>query len=149
MNELLPTTDFESMKKLETVKVFRSSARPNKTTYESGFHAGTKQQALIRADYMVNDEGSHMRYYLYELEIKLGRVWPMLETDDGSNHGGDYYRDIAKDFDTVIYKNTGEGNIKNHNLSIVVLNPDNVIKSKMIKALTSGYLTSIQDELYS
>jgi len=149
MDTLLPNTSFESIQKLDKIKVYRSSARMNKTSYESGIHVGSKQQALIRADYMINDEGSHMRYYLYELEIKLDRIWPMLETDDGQNHGNEYYSDISKDYDIVIYKNTGEGNIKNHNLSIVVLNPDIIISSKVVKTLTGSYLDSIQDELYS
>ena len=149
MNELLPNTSFESIQNLDKIKVYRSSARMNKTSYNSGIHAGTKQQALIRADYMINDEGSHSRYYLYELEIKLDRVWPILETDDGQNHGNDYYKDISKDYDIVIYKNTGEGNIKNHNLSIVVLNSNVITSNKVVKTLTGGYLDSIQDELYS
>jgi hypothetical protein len=149
MNELLPNTSFESIKKLDKIKVYRSSARMNKTNYDSGVHVGSKQQALIRADYMVNDEGSHNRYYLYELEIKLSRIWPMVEEDNGDDHGNDYYSDIAKDFDIVVYKNTGEGSIKNHNLSIVILNPDNILSSKRVKTLTGAYLDSIQDELYN
>lgn len=121
----------------------------NKTSYDSGVHVGSKQQALIRADYMVNDEGSHMRYYLYELELKLSRIWPMVEKDKGDNHGNDYYNDIAKDFDIVVYKNTGEGNIENNNLSLIILNPDNIIYSKRVKTLNCSYLDSIQNELYS
>jgi hypothetical protein len=148
MNELLHTTDFESIKKLDTIKVYRSSARPSKTSYESGVHAGSKKQALIRADYMVNDEGKYMRYYLYELEVKLGKVWPMLEGDNGTDHGNDFYKDIMGEYDTVIYKNTGEGNIKDNNLSIVCLNPHNIISSRMVKTLTGTYLDSIQNELY-
>jgi len=53
--ELLPNSKFQDMQNTKTIKVYRSSARPNKNDYVSGSHAGTKQQALIRADYMIND----------------------------------------------------------------------------------------------
>ncbi|NBO22241.1 hypothetical protein EBU94_02715 [bacterium] len=149
IQELLPNTNLFDLKNSKKIKVYRSCARPDKTTYNSGFHAGTLQQALIRADYFLNDEETHDEYYLYELEIVLGRIYPQLEIDKGENHGSDYYAKIFKDYDTVIYKNTGEGNIENENLSIVVLNPQNVVSSKKVKTLTKEYLSSIQDRLYS
>lgn len=148
INELLPTTTFESLKRLDKIKVYRASARKNKTTYNPGDHAGTEQQALIRADYMVNDEERYDQYYLYELEIKLSRIYPVLESENGQDHGNDHYKHLVKDYDLVIYKNMGEGNIKNPNLSIIILNPRIIISSKFVKTLTSDYLTSIQDELY-
>lgn len=146
--ELLPSTTFQSLKVQEKIKAYRSSARPSKTSYESGSHAGTLQQALIRADYFLNDEESHDKYYLYELEIKLGRIYPKLESDSGENHGNSYYQNLAKDYDTIIYKNTGEGDIQNENLSLIILNPNNIISSKLIKTLTREYLLSLQKELY-
>jgi hypothetical protein len=148
MQELTSKTDFETVLTLSKIKVYRSSANMNKQSYRVGSHVGTKQQALIRADYMVNDEGTYYRYYLYELNIDLGKIWPMLEPDDGINHDDGYFSEIAEKFDTVIYKNTGEGDIKNNNLSIVILNPKNITSSKMVKQLNCNYLSSIQDELY-
>lgn len=145
---LTPDTDFPTLQTQETIKVYRSSSRPDKTTYESGSHVGTLQQALIRADYFLNDEESHDKYYLYELEIRLGRIYPKLESDSGENHGNSYYQNLAKDYDTVVYKNTGEGDIKRENLSLIVLNPNNVISSKPIKTLTKEHLLSLQKELY-
>ena len=59
MQELTRKTDFETLVTLDKIKVYRSSAKMDKNTYTSGSHFGTKQQALIRADYMVNDEGLH------------------------------------------------------------------------------------------
>jgi len=149
MQELTCKTDFETLVTLGKIKVYRSSAKLNKTIYNSGSHFGTKQQALIRADYMVNDEGSHYRYYLYEITLKLGKIWPMLEEDDGYNHGSDYFSEIAEKYDTVIYKNIGEGNKSDNNLSIVSLNPKNITSSKMIKKLSCTYLSSVQNELYT
>lgn len=149
MIELINTTDFETVINQSEIKVYRSSAKFDKDKYVSGSHVGSKQQALIRADYMVNDECSHYRYYLYEMVLKLGKVWPMLEYDDGLNHGNDFFSEIADKYDTVIYKNSGEGNKNDNNLSLVVLNPQNIKYNKMIKQLTKNYLMSIQDELYS
>ena len=145
--ELLPTTAFEDLENCEYLKVYRSSARPNKNDYVSGSHAGTKQQALIRADYMINDEGKYDQYYLYELLVKVGNIYPSLLPDDGSDHGYDYVKDLGQ-YDLAFYKNTGEGDIRNNNLSIIIINPDIVIKSKMIEKIDGDYLTSIQNELY-
>ena len=146
--ELLPDTKFSDLKKQEKIKAYRSSARPNKTTYESGSHAGTLQQALIRADYFLNDEESHDQYYLYELEINLGRIYPKLESDSGENHGNSYYQNLAKDYDTIVYKNTGEGDIQNENLSLIILNPSNIVTSKLVKVLSKEQLLSLQKTLY-
>lgn len=145
---LTPDMDFATLQSQQKIKVYRSSARPNKTTYESGSHVGTLQQALIRADYFLNDEESHDKYYLYELEIRLGRIYPKLESDSGENHGNSYYADLKKDYDTIVYKNTGEGDIKNENLSLIILNPNNIVSSKVIKVLNKEDLLSQQKELY-
>lgn len=145
--ELLPNTKFEEVLNLENLKVYRSSAKPDKTTYESGSHAGTKQQALIRADYMINDEEKYDEYYLYELLVNLGNVYPKLLPDDGSDHGYGFVKDL-KNYDTAFYKNTGEGDIKNENLSIIIINPKSIVSSEMTGVITKEYLTSIQNELY-
>ena len=67
IQELSPNSKLKDVVGTHYLKVYRSSARPNKNDYVSGSHAGTKQQALIRADYMINDEGKYDKYYLYEL----------------------------------------------------------------------------------
>jgi len=113
----------------------------------SGSHAGTKQQALIRADYMINDEGKYDTYYLYELIVSLGNIYPELLPDDGSDHGYDYVKDLGN-YDIAFYKNTGEGDARNENLSIIIIDPKIVQSSKIIQTLTGDYLTSIQNELY-
>lgn len=147
IQELSPHTTFSDAAKLEYIKVYRSSARASKADYDSGSHCGTRQQALIRADYMINDEGKYDTYYLYELIIKTGAVYPKLLPDDGSDHGYGYVKDLG-DYDVAFYKNTGEGDIKNENLSIIIINPAAVIKSNMIQTLDGEYLSSIQNELY-
>jgi hypothetical protein len=147
IQELTPHTKFSDAKGMEYLKVYRSSARPNKHDYTEGSHAGTLQQALIRADYMINDEEKYDEYYLYELIIRLGRIYPSLLKDDGSNHGYDYISDM-KDYDTAFYKNTGEGDIRNENLSIIIINPDSITSSKMSSVLTKEYLLSKQNMLY-
>lgn len=145
--ELSPDTKFEDVQNYRIVKVYRSSARPNKNDYVSGSHAGTKQQALIRADYMINDEGKYDLYYLYELIVDLGKIYPTLLQDDGSDHGYDYVKDFGG-YDMAFYKNTGEGDIRNENLSIIIINPSIVKSSKIIQQVDGDYLMSIQNELY-
>lgn len=147
IQELAPNTSLRDVEGIEYIKVFRSSARPSKADYASGSHCGTKQQALIRADYMINDEGRYNEYYLYELVIKLGNIYPELLPDDGSDHGYDFTKDM-QGYDVAFYKNTGEGDIRNENLSMIIINPAIVVKSKMIQTLDGEYLSSIQNELY-
>jgi hypothetical protein len=145
--ELTANTKFKDIEGVEYLKVFRSSARGDKRDYVSGSHCGTRQQALIRADYMINDEGKYDTYYLYELIIRTGDVYPKLLPDDGSDHGYGYVKDLG-DYDVAFYKNTGEGDIRNENLSVIIINPDVVVQSKMIQTLDGEYLSSIQNELY-
>ena len=78
VQELTPNTKLKDIINLPYLKVYRSSARPNKNDYTSGSHAGTEQQALIRADYMVNDEEKFEKYYLYELIVRIQKVCPQL-----------------------------------------------------------------------
>lgn len=147
IQELTPNTTLPDATKVEYLRVYRSSARSNKTDYESGSHCGTRQQALIRADYMINDEGKYDTYYLYEMIVKLGRIYPELLPDDGSDHGYGYVKGL-EEYDVAFYKNTGEGDIKNENLSLIIINPSMVVKSNMIQPLNGDYLLSIQNELY-
>lgn len=147
IQELTPNTKLKDIINLSYIKVFRSSARPNKNDYTSGSHAGTWQQAMIRADYMINDEEKYEKYYLYELILRLGNIYPKLLPDDGSDHGYDYVNDLGN-YDIAFYKNTGEGDIRNENLSVIIINPDIVAQSKMVEEIDGEYLTSIQNELY-
>ena len=145
--ELTADAKFKDIRGVEYLKVFRSSARGEKRDYVAGSHCGTLQQALIRADYMINDEGKYDKYYLYELVIKVGDIYPKILPDDGSDHGYDYVEGLG-DYDLAFYINTGEGDIKKENLSVIIIDPDIVVQSKMIKILDGEYLSSIQDELY-
>ena len=147
IQELSPNSKLQDILNTHYLKVYRSSARPNKSDYTSGSHAGTRQQALIRADYMINDEGKYDKYYLYELTIRIDKVYPKLLPDDGTDHGYDYVKDLG-DYDIAFYKNTGEGDIRNENLSIIIINPDSVVESKMVEKIDGDYLTAMQDELY-
>jgi hypothetical protein len=147
IQELTADAKFKDIRGVKYLKVFRSSARGEKRDYVAGSHCGTLQQALIRADYMINDEGKYDKYYLYELVIRVGDIYPKILPDDGSDHGYDYVEGLG-DYDLAFYKNTGEGDIKKENLSVIIIDPDIVMQSKMIKILDGEYLSSIQDELY-
>lgn len=147
IQELTADTKFTDIQEVEYLKVFRSSARGEKREYTKGSHCGTRQQALIRADYMINDEGKYDKYYLYELVIKVGNIYPNILPDDGSDHGYDYVKGLGN-YDLAFYKNTGEGDIRKENLSVIIINPNIVEKSTMVQILDNAYLSSIQDELY-
>lgn len=97
---------------------------------------------------MLNDDEQYEKYYLYELVVDIGKVYPRLLKDNGQDHGYDYSLDLSNKCDTAFYKNTGEGDVRNENLSIIIVNPKSVISSKMVGELTKDYLLSIQDELY-
>lgn len=147
IQDLEPNSKLKDIIKHPYLRVYRSSARPEKNDYISGSHAGTKQQALIRADYMINDEGRYDTYYLYKLIIRVENVYPELLPDDGTDHGYEFVKDLNK-YDIAFYKNTGEGDIRNENLSVIIINPDSVVESKMIEKIDGAYLDSIQDQLY-
>ena len=51
-------------------------------------------------------------------------------------------------YDLALYKNTGEGDISQENLSVIIINPSIVISSKVVQTLDPEYLFSIQRELY-
>ena len=146
--ELTPDTTFEELSKMGTIRTYRSSAKNDKTSYQSGSHVGSKLQALIRADYMLNDEEKYDEYYLYEVILDVGKIYPKVHADDGSDHDISYGIDVSNDYDLIAYKNTGEGDIRRENLSLIILNPSNVISNKIVKTLTPEYLLSIQRELY-
>ena len=78
----------------------------------------------------------------------MGSVYPKLLPDDGSDHGYGFVKDLDQ-YDLAFYKNTGEGDIRNENLSVIIINPDIVAQSKMIRELDGEYLMGMQDELYS
>lgn len=148
IQELTPTTKLKDIVGMEYIKVFRSSARASKNDYQSGSHCGTLQQALIRADFMINDEGKYEKYYLYELVLRMGSVFPKLLPDDGSDHGYGFVKGLDR-YDLAFYKNTGEGDIRNENLSVIIINPDIVAQSKMVRELDGEYLLGMQNELYA
>ena len=148
IQELSPTTKLKDITGMEYIKVFRSSARPSKNDYQTGSHCGTLQQALIRADYMINDEGKYKKYYLYELVLRMGSVFPKLLPDDGSDHGYGFVKGLDQ-YDLAFYKNTGEGDIRNENLSVIIINPEIVVQTKMGRELDGEYLAGMQDELYA
>jgi hypothetical protein len=146
--ELTPYTTFDEIRNAKTIKTYRSSAR-NNSTYRFGYHVGSKKQALIRADFMLNDEEKYNEYFLFELMLNVNRVYPELEMDDGSDHGASYGKDLKDNYDIIVYKNTGEGTIEDENLSLIILNPDVIISTQLVKTLTPEYLFSLHDKLYS
>jgi hypothetical protein len=142
-----PDTKIEDILRADILKVYRSSLRLNKNDYRPGAHAGTLQQSLIRADYMVNDEERYDKYYLYELSLRVSNIYPKILDDDGSDHSAEYVESL-KGYHLAFYKNTGEGDITRENLSVIIIDPKTIISSKIIQKIDKNYLLSIQDHLY-
>lgn len=146
--ELTPHTTFDEILNTGMVKTYRSSAK-KQSQYHDGYHVGSKKQALIRADFMLNDEEKYDEYFLSELILNTNRVYPKLGTDDGSDHGASYGKDLKDNYDIIVYKNTGEGTIEDENLSLIILNPGVIVSTQLVKTLTPEYLLSLHDKLYS
>lgn len=101
----------------------RINSKPHKN-----IHVGSLFQAIWRADYKVNDNEDYNTSYVYELNINPDKVYPNLIKDEGYNVDQSEEDKYKKDWDILIYKNTGEGYTKDENLSIIILNK-NIIKS--------------------
>jgi hypothetical protein len=101
----------------------RLAIKPNKN-----IHTGSLFQTLWRADYKVNDNEDYLVSYVYEIIIETNKIYPNLIKDEGYNVNQSEEDKYKKDWDILIYKNTGEGFVKDENLSIIILNK-NIIKS--------------------
>jgi hypothetical protein len=145
--ELVPSMTFDEARNAGSLKAYHSSMHKSNAGYRVGSHVGSKKQALIRADYMVNDEEKFDEYYLYELILKVEKVYPELLPDDGSDHGYDYVSGM-QDYELAFYKNTGEGSVNDENLSVIIIDPSVIVESRMIKVLTRDELLKMQDYLY-
>jgi hypothetical protein len=89
-------------------------------------HAGSMIQAIWRADYKVNDQETYAKAYVHEILIELGNVLPELVNDAGFDVDQDQ-EDIHKPmWDTLLYHNTGEGFANRENLSVIILNKNNI-----------------------
>lgn len=95
---------------------------------EKNIHAGSLFQAIWRADFKVNDNQDYNISYVYELILEPTKIYPDLILDEGYNVDQSEEDKYKKNWDILIYKNTGEGYIKDENLSIIILNKD-IIKS--------------------
>lgn len=111
-------------------------------------HAGSKLQALWRADYKVRDEKSYGISYLYELHLHNYRLYPYIISDDGGNMNTADENIFKPKWDLLLYKNTGEGFVYDENLSVVILNPDIIKSAKLINSYNETDLDKLEDAGY-
>ena len=145
--ELTPTTTMDDIINSEQLICYHSSDKLN-LSINSQIHVGSKDQAMRRADYKVNDNEEFELYYLHKLIISPSRIYPKLIDDDGGDHESDIHSELSKDYDVVIYKNVGEGLSKKYiNLSLIILNPPIIKSIKMIEVLDGELLDDYVNSL--
>lgn len=93
-------------------------------------HAGPLVQAIWRADYKVNDQEAYPVAYIHEIVFKLGNVCPFLMSDPGYDVDQEQEDAYKPRYDTVLYHNTGEGFADRPNLSVIILNKNNIASVK-------------------
>ena len=125
-------TTLEQIKNTDTLKVYHSCSTENlaerfKASPNKNIHAGTLYQALDRADYKINDEELYDTAYIHEITINLNGLYPKLVKDDGENANSDMENRYKIYWNVLVYKNVGEGRIKDQNLSVIILNKKNIL----------------------
>lgn len=133
---LQQNTTFENIKESDTLIVYHSCSTKKlkerfKNNPDKNIHAGTLVQALHRADYKINDEGLYKKSYVHEIHLKLSQVYPKLVKDDGKNSDSSMEDSYKSKWNILVYKNVGEGYIEDQNLSVIILNKDNIKKIKL------------------
>ena len=139
--ELMPDTTFEEIKEAGSIICYHSSDKEDLNPVRDGIHLGTKDQAVWRADYMVNDDQLFDEYNLHKVLLNVGRVYPDLIEDPGTDHGEEYKSELSAEYDTLVYINKAEGDSSKHlNLSLIALNTSNIKAVKFDSVLTSDAL---------
>lgn len=145
-------TSFQEVLNSNTITVYHScsfqgdffqriSNRPDKN-----IHAGSLFQAVWRADYKVNDEEVYPISYIYELVLNPKKIYNQLIHDSGKNVDQDEEDKYKKDYDLLVYHNTGEGHNHEPNLSVIILD-HNIIKSVNLYAgMNSEEITQYMEE---
>lgn len=90
-------------------------------------HAGSLIQAIWRADYKVNDQEAYPIAYIHKIIFKLGNVYPKLVDDFGYDVDQADEDKYKPSWHTLLYHNTGEGFADRNNLSVIILNKNNIL----------------------
>jgi len=124
--QLNSDTPFIKIKKVQSIIVFHVSSQSNlfKSLKSDPMHVGSVIQALDRAYLHIVDNADYTEMYMYKIVLNVGRLYGQLVIDSGQNAATEMENSYKKrGYDTLVYKNRGEGCINRNNLSLVVLNP--------------------------
>ena len=132
MNKITLTSDthFEQLLEAEVITAYHSSGYPGLVPYPN-IHCGDIKQALYRADFKMNDEELYDESYIYELEISSKGLPKELILDQGHKQDLSFEDFFKKDYNVLCYKNTAEGDVNKNNLSLIVLNTNNILSMKI------------------
>ena len=129
-------TFFNEIKNSSRLTVYHSCSVPNlnkrfKNNPDKNIHAGTLYQAICRADYKVNDEELYDEICIHEIDISLEGLYPKMVIDDGENANSIKEDKFKPKWNLLVYKNVGEGDIRDNNLSVIILNKSNILSVKL------------------
>lgn len=124
-------TSFDDIKKSDKLIVYHScSVRDLRDRFsknkDKNIHAGTLLQAMHRADFKINDECLYDKAYIHEIHLNLEGLCPKLTKDDGCNSNVLLEDSFKSKWNILCYKNVSEGYIRENNLSVIILNKDNI-----------------------
>ena len=140
-------TTLKEIQQAKFLKVYRSSSSPDDSIKRSqqhadkNMHVGSYIQALDRADYKINDQEEYTTGYLHEIIIRINKLYPTLIVDHGYNVNQSEEDQYKLNWDILVYKNTGEGNVHTQNLSLIILNRDLIVSSRLHSKWTGDKLT--------
>jgi hypothetical protein len=132
MNRIILTadTDFIQLIDSDVVTAYHSSGYKNLTPYPN-MHCGDLKQALYRADYKMNDECLYNESYIYALDISLKGLSNELILDRGFKQDLLFEDSFKKEYNVLCYKNISEGDVYKNNLSLIVLNTNNILSMRI------------------
>lgn len=145
-------TSFDEILKSDYITVYHACSFNGdflsrvKSKPDKNIHAGSLFQAVWRADFKVNDEEVYPISYIYELVLNPKKIYNQLIHDFGENVDQQEEDKYKKDYDLLVYHNTGEGHNHEPNLSVIILD-HNIIKSvRLHSAMNSEEISKYMDE---
>lgn len=132
---LTPKTTVKEILSSKRLKVYHASAQRVLEIEESkGLHVGSLEQALERADFYVNDEELFTEYYIHEVEIIVPSVDKIHVCIDKGERADLFEETLHKQrYNLLMYRNVAEGDVKENNLSCVVLDKTYINSCKYLR----------------
>lgn len=129
-------TRFEDIKRRDIIKVYHSCSvldieKRFREYPDINIHVGSLYQALDRADYKLNDQDLYDVAYIHELEISLNGLFDHLIEDDGGSANSEEENKYKDRYNLLAYKNIAEGNRRDENLSLIILNKKNILNTRI------------------